>query len=280
MNPADLFLRAVEFHLVPLLPPSALRDELHSMLYSRRWGETSIYRGFRVRQKVGLVKVTYRGHSYQYICDYFNELELAALNGYMLRHSPRPGDIVVDAGAYRGAFTVLAAKLVGPGGMVIAFEPDRHSLERLKENIELNRLDNVMIVPKGLWSTDRRITFCEYGEDYSAISPDELRCNVNQRHVANGEVDVVALDHELGRLGVDHVDFIKMDIEGAEIEAMKGARKILMGNDVKVAIASYHEVEGQKTCYTLERYLTDLGYLAETNFPLHMTTYAHRPMIE
>ena len=215
------------------------------------------------------MKVTYRGHSYQYVPP-------AEAGGLWIHAAPfaRPGDIVVDAGAYRGAFTVLAPSW-SPGGMVshcrtaIPGEAEREH--------QLNRLDNVVVRDS---VNGRRMTFCEYGEDYSAISPDELRCNVNQRHVANGEVDVVALDHELGRLGVDHVDFIKMDIEGAEIEAMKGAKKILMGNDVKVAIASYHEVEGQKTCYTLERYLTDLGYLAETNFPLHMTTYAHRPMIE
>ena len=277
MNPVELFLRAVEFYVVPLMPPSALRDEAHSILYSRRWDESSLFRGFQVRQKRGRAIVTYRGHVCQFICENYRELELPALNGYMLRHSPGPGDVVVDGGAYRGHFTILAARMVRPEGKVIAFEPDRRNRERLRENVELNKLDNVIIVPKGLWSSDRRMAFCEYGEDYSALPYDDLHCNVNLRHEANGEVDMVELDSELKRLGIDRLDFLKLDIEGSEIEAVKGARDVLTNNDVKVAIASYHEVEGRRTCFALEDILTDLGYQAETNFPLHITTYAHKP---
>ncbi len=277
MRPADLLLRAVEFYIVPLMPRSALRDEVYTVLHSRRWDEASIYRGFRIRQKKGLIQVTYRGHPCQYRCSGYGELELPALNGYMLRHAPGRGDVVVDGGAYHGTFTVLAARMVGPEGKVIAFEPDGRNRERLRENINLNGLDNVIVVPKGLWSSDRRMAFCEYGEDFSALSYDDLQCNVNREHEANGEVDVVALDSELGRLGIDRLDFLKMDIEGSEIEAVKGARNILVNNNVKVAIASYHEVEGKKTCFVLEELLTGLGYRSETNFPMHITTYANKP---
>jgi FkbM family methyltransferase len=280
MKPTDLLLRAVEFYVVPLMPRSALRDELHTALYSRRWDETSIYRGFRVRQKKELAHVTYRGHVCQYRCDDFGELELPALNGYMLYHSPRPGDVVVDGGAYHGTFTILAARMVGPEGKVIAFEPDGRNRERLRENVELNDLDNVIIVPKGLWSSERRMAFCEYGEDFSALSYEDLHCNVNLRHEVTGEVEVVSLDNEIERLDIDRLDFLKMDIEGSEIEAVKGARDVLTNNDVKVAIASYHEVEGCKTCFALEELLTSLGYRTETNFPMHITTYAHKPSAE
>ncbi len=280
MRPADLLLRAVELYIVPLMPRSALREEVYTVLHSRHWDETSIYRGFRIRQKKELIQVTYRGHPCHYRCDGYGELELPALNGYMLRHAPGPGDVVVDGGAYHGTFTVLAATMVGPDGRVIAFEPDGRNRERLRENVELNGLDNVTIVPKGLWSSDRRMAFCEYGEDFSALSYDDLPCNVNRRHEANGDVNVVALDNELERLGIDRLDFLKMDIEGSEIEAVKGARNVLMDNDVKVAIASYHEVEGRKTCFALEDLLTDMGYRAETNFPIHITTYAHKPALE
>lgn len=276
MKPADLLLRAVELYIVPLMPPSALRDEVYTVLHSRRWDEIPIYRGFRIRQKKGLTQVTYREHVCQYRCGGYGELELPAMNGYMLRHAPGPGDVVVDGGAYHGIFTALAARLVGPEGKVLAFEPDRRNRKRLRENIELNRLDNVIIVPKGLWSSDRRMAFCEYGEDYSAVSYDDLQCNVNRMHEASGKVEVVALDDELRRLGIDRLDFLKMDIEGAEIEAVKGARNVLMNNDVKVAIASYHEVDGCKTCYAIEDLLTGLGYRTETNFPMHITTYANK----
>jgi len=136
------------------------------------------------------------------------------MKGYMLRHALRRGDIVVDGGAFHGSFTVLAAKLIGPEGRVLAFEPDGRNRAVLRENIELNGLDNVSIVPKGLWSEDRRMGFCEYGEDYSAVSPAELRCSVNERHEVNGEIEMASLDKELERWGIDRLDFLKMDIEG------------------------------------------------------------------
>jgi hypothetical protein len=89
-------------------------------------------------------------------------------------------------------------------------------------------------------------------------------------------VPVVAIDDELKRIGTSKVDFIKMDVEGAEIEAVKGARQTLESNDVAIAAASYHLVNGVKSCHELEKALEALGYKAETGHPQHLTTYARR----
>ena len=85
---------------------------------------------------------------------------------------------------------------------------------------------------------------------------------------------IVALDSELIKLGIKNVDFIKMDIEGAEMETIRGCQNILLRDDVNLAIASYHLVNGKKTCFKVERLLKEMGFKTKTAFPEHLTTYA------
>jgi hypothetical protein len=64
-----------------------------------------------------------------------------------------------------------------------------------------------------------------------------------------------------------------MDIEGAEIEALKGSINTLKEFDVKLATASYHEVDGKKTSNEVEKLLHKCGYDAKTTYLMHLTTY-------
>jgi hypothetical protein len=70
------------------------------------------------------------------------------------------------------------------------------------------------------------------------------------------------------------VDYIKMDIEGAEIEALEGAARMMSTLKPTFAIASYHKRDGRPTAETLEKLFNELGYRTETGFPSHLTTYA------
>ena len=64
-----------------------------------------------------------------------------------------------------------------------------------------------------------------------------------------------------------------MDIEGAEIEAIKGAKEILENNNVNLAIASYHIIDGEPTHFKLRELLSSMGYYTEIGFPAHLTVY-------
>jgi hypothetical protein len=75
---------------------------------------------------------------------------------------------------------------------------------------------------------------------------------------------------------MDRIDFIKMDVEGAEIEALKGSMNTLKEFDVNLAIASYHEVDGKKTSHEVEKLLSEYGYEAKTSFPMHLTTFGFK----
>ena len=84
----------------------------------------------------------------------------------------------------------------------------------------------------------------------------------------------MSIDSELGMIGISKVNFLKMDIEGSELEAIKGAEETLKNNYIHLAIASYHIINGQASFNELERLLTTFNYEAITSFPKHLTTYA------
>lgn len=195
-----------------------------------------------------------------------------SLEGYVRSYKLKKGDVVIDCGAYRGEFALYAAKAVGDTGIIVAFEPDSINYKKLTDNLKLNNLSNIITVNKGIWSEN---TILKFSNEHLGVSSFLVDDNTK----STIDVAVVSLDNELEERGIKKVDFIKMDIEGAEIEAVKGAKKILKNNDINLAIASYHIVKGEKTCFELEKLFSKLGYKAETSFPEHLTTYASKNKI-
>lgn len=153
------------------------------------------------------------------------------------------GNIVIDIGANIGVFAVKAAKAVGSEGMVIAIEPEGELLRLLHRNIHINEVENnVVVIPKGIWSKKDKLKLYQslYMGAHSLYSEwaekDKFR-----------EVEVDTLDNILRGLDLKRIDFIKMDIEGAEVEALSGMDETLKDNDVKLAIAAYHIVNGRRS---------------------------------
>jgi len=203
----------------------------------------------------------------------FNEnphSDLLALDDYERHYNLKKDDVVVDAGAHIGVFTIIASKLVGDEGKVIAFEPDTENYKKLLKNIKLNKLKNVITSKKGLWSKKTKLKFSDEHTNASSIFFDKT---VTKNII---EIPVVSLDEELKKLKIKKLDFIKMDIEGAEIEAIKGSKNILKTSSPKIAIASYHLVDGKETCFELEKLFKTLNYKAKTEKANHLTTYASK----
>ena len=194
------------------------------------------------------------------------ELRLS-LWGYIKNHKLKPGEIVIDCGADVGDFTMYASRAVGQSGQVIAFEPDPAICERLRFNLELNGINNVIVVQKGVWFEKTTLKFMSAKDKPRTFLLDDSGEGII-------EIPVVSIDDELKELGIKKVDFIKMDVEGAELEAVIGAGRTLAENRVDLAIASYHIVGGEKSFYKLEKELTRIGYKVETSYPRHLTTYA------
>jgi FkbM family methyltransferase len=189
-------------------------------------------------------------------------------NGYLQHHELQTGEVVVDAGGYEGTFAIYATKTVGPTGKVIVFEPDTGNYEKLLANIKLNGLNNVVAINKALWKKDKKLKF---NDKHTAGASFFFNASASTR-----EIDAVSLDNELERLGIDKVDFIKMDVEGSEVSALQGAEKTIKMNNVLLAIATYHIVNGEETSADVEELLESFGYEAKTEFPRHRTTYAFK----
>jgi FkbM family methyltransferase len=136
----------------------------------------------------------------------------------------RPGDTVVDVGANVGYYTLLGARRVGATGRVFAFEPDPGNFALLGRNVGRNRLGNVVIEPKAVSDRGGRAALFRSGDnagDHRLYDSKDGRASV--------AVETVALD-EYFAVGLERIDLIKIDIQGAEASALAGMRELIRRN--------------------------------------------------
>jgi FkbM family methyltransferase len=131
-----------------------------------------------------------------------------------------PGMTVLDVGAHGGIYTMTAARIVGPLGRVVAFEPSARERSRLAAHLRLNGITNVTVEPVAVGADDGEV-------DLFVVEGHETGCNsLRQPHgerVRALRVPMCRLDTYVERHAIDRVDFIKMDIEGGERDALRGA---------------------------------------------------------
>jgi FkbM family methyltransferase len=166
------------------------------------------------------------------------------------------GDVVVDAGARIGTFAAKISAAVGDEGKVIAIEPEPRNFACLKKNIEANRLTNVTAIQKMLWSRAQQLSLILSSNPASHSAYRDAFYGSTNESVA---VEAESLDEILEDLGIGSVDFIKMDIEGSEVEAVKGMQKTLQ-SQVQLAIAAYHPVDVKSAHEIIIPQLEQLGF--------------------
>ena len=162
---------------------------------------------------------------------------LLAEHRWMIRSNPdnhvRKGDVVVDCGAHVGVFTHHA--LTRGASRIIAVEPEPVNAECFRRNFAREIADGIVVlVPKGVWSSESTLDL--------SVAPQNSGANsvVSDRGGAKIKIPVTTIDHMLENLGVSRVDFIKMDIEGAEREALAGAANTLKRFRPRLMLDSYH----------------------------------------
>ncbi|HYL37311.1 MAG TPA: FkbM family methyltransferase [Bryobacteraceae bacterium] len=150
------------------------------------------------------------------------------------------GDIVLDAGANVGVFTRKA--LAAGAAKVIAIEPAPENLECLRRNFAAEVADGrVVIYPKGVWNKEDVLKL--------SIDPASSARDSFVRPIENAQVmeaPLTTIDKLVEELRLPRVDFIKMDIEGAEQKAVVGARNTIAKFRPRMALCIYH-VQGDET---------------------------------
>jgi FkbM family methyltransferase len=176
---------------------------------------------------------------------------------------PKEGDVVVDIGAHIGRYTIIASKQVGPNGKVVAIEADPSNFEMLNRNIELNRLANVTTLNYAAFSKEAKIKLYLPAGDvftkYNTVMSNWIWVKADDKFV---EVNGNTLDNLLQQNGIRQVNWIKIDVEGAEFEVLKGANNLLLNNKDIVLLIELH---GSPNDYRekLEEFVTSYNFKTE-----------------
>jgi FkbM family methyltransferase len=163
---------------------------------------------------------------------------------------PSEGDIVVDIGAHMGRYTIPCSKSAGMSGKVVAIEAHPYNFRILQHNLRLNKLKNVSLLNCAVYSDRARLKLYLPDEDLGYTMHHSLMTNYLASKYSNEierkyiEVEADTLDNLLKARGINEVNWIKIDVEGAELEVLRGAREILSTN---TRISILVEIHGKDT---------------------------------
>jgi len=181
------------------------------------------------------------------------------------QHFVQAGDIVLDCGASDGDFSHEA--LNAGAKLVVAIEISPASVECLRRNLATEIAQGRAIVyPKGVWNKDDSLPL--------NVADDNFAANSVVMHAPGAHATFMAplttIDKIVGELALPRVDFIKMDIEGAEVNALQGARETVRRFRPRLAIATEHKPDDEVAIPAAVRsirsdYQAECGYCAQAN---------------
>lgn len=250
-----------------LFPPGALKDFIRVLVYNCRWGKE-----FSIQKKNKIWVAKYPGFSLKFSPDIV-PYHVLLTNYIFLHHFPKePIDYFVDGGAYIGSLSIFVTKKFDNVKQVIALEPDPVNRTILENNFKLNNLSGYKILPIGLWGKRDVLTF---------YSGNQLASSVYQHtDIDNSiQIEVDSLNNLLKGVSGKRI-FIKMNIEGAELEALSACAEVIENNKVHLAIAADHTVNGQLTCERVQELCRGMN-LSITTFAIdkYITVYASNEYI-
>ena len=200
----------------------------------------------RVSGASGLEWKVLRGHS------------IEGVTTVAFRGLVRPGMTVFDVGANVGYYAMTAAALMGGSGSVHAFEPTPAVAQRLRQNVDLNGIKTVIINAVAVGEMTGKLglrlnaddsegnSLVAFGDDWAAV-----------------EVPVTTLDDYTASRGVSTVDVLKIDVEGAEVSVLRGARRLLGGDAAPLILIEFNPLAlhaAGTSPVLLQSALRELGY--------------------
>lgn len=169
-----------------------------------------------------------------------------------------PGGTVLDLGAYSALTSIAFSKAVGPSGRVLALEPDPVNFMTSQKNIAnnqiINRLDNICLMSAAISDKSGILQFSSEGAMGSSLTSIVGRHRGTTLNVECITLHDLAEKHEL-----EQIEFIKMDVEGAELATILSSGEFLKKFRPRLMIEP-HIVDGQLTSEPIIAFLTELGY--------------------
>lgn len=173
----------------------------------------------------------------------------------------RPGMTVLDIGAHHGFYTLLASRKVGPQGRVLAVEASPREREKLDLHLRINRCNNVQIESRALGEA-------EGNAQLYLVNGGQNGCNSLRKPQVSDpteaiSVQVECLDNVLCDHRIEKVDFIKLDVEGAELSVLKGAPQLLTNRPRPAILAEVYDIRTKPWGYAAReiiRYLASADY--------------------
>lgn len=165
----------------------------------------------------------------------------------------KDGDVVIDGGGCYGDTALWFAHKVGKQGKVYSFEFVNKNLDIFSKSLALNPhlKNNIKIIDSALYSNSESVLYvCENGAG--------TFCSTNKDIVGGGDkytIKTKAIDDLVREENLNKVDFIKMDIEGSELEALKGANATIQRYKPNLAICIYHKIED---FYMIPKYIKEI----------------------
>lgn len=237
-----------------------------------RWFARQYREGSVVTVPLGCAAGVKWKRSHRHVSGYWSglyELEIQEL----LSRELKPGMVFYDVGANAGFFTMLAAKLVGSEGKVVAFEPLSENIRSIEDQVELNGFYHCKVVAAAV----SNIAGQAFMTQAANLSMGRLSSSATVPGTL--EVPTVTLDDVVGT--TPYPDFIKIDVEGAEVDALEGAKNLLVHEPRPRWLIELH---GHEKASGVWKVLADYGYTitsiggavlgSANNLPRHIFAFA------
>ncbi len=130
----------------------------------------------------------------------------------LLKEFIKNGDVVLDIGAFIGDHTIYYSKLVGDNGSVIAFEPNRDSFFCLEHNLKAYK--NVELINSAI------------GKEYGFVRTVDVLGNIGMNFLIPDNLGGIVI-YSLNQMEIDRIDFIKIDVEGFELDVLIGGKETI-----------------------------------------------------
>ena len=258
-----IFFVKIFYIIIRIVSRVILGKKRRNILFDKRelyfemlWSRFYKYKGIDIKKNFKLHKFKMPKYNYEFYCRSNNDdFSMMTSHEYdIIEHNftPKEDNIVIDVGAHIGPYTLKASKYVGLNGKVVAIEADPANFDILNRNIQLNKLTNVIALNYAAYSKEDKIRLYLLQEEsswtkYNTVNTD--RAGNEKKFV---EVKANTLDYLLQSNGIKHeqVNWIKIDVEGAEFDVLKGAKNILSkSKDISLLIEIHNLTTHNTTLY-------------------------------